>query len=82
MIFARIQGNYCGSLLVLAVLCFCVGCGAKDDEGDVPASGLTESQRDSVLAESQLPGAGTVGQARALADSAAVRAQRAEEVGR
>jgi len=82
MTFSRIRGKYCGSLLALAVLCFCVACGAKEDERNVPASGLTESQRDSVIADSELPGAGTVGQARAISDSAAIRAQRAEEVGR
>ena len=82
MTFTRIPGNYCGPLLALVVLCFCVGCGAKDDESNIPASGLTESQRDSVIADSNLPGAGTVGRARAISDSAAVRARRAEEGGR
>jgi len=74
----RMPGKYCGPLFALAVLCFCIGCGAKDDESNVPASRLTESQRDSVIADSELPGAGTVGRARAISDSAAVRAQRAE----
>lgn len=82
MTFTRNPGTYCGSLLTLVVLCFCVGCGAKDGENNIPAAGLTESQRDSVIADSELPGAGTVGRARAISDSAAVRAQRVEEGGR
>lgn len=41
------------------------GCGKSATEK--PASTLTEAQRDSVLGESALPGAGTVGRAREAA---------------
>lgn len=48
--------------LVLAAL---ASCGKPAPEK--PASTLTEAQRDSVLGESALPGAGTVGRAREAA---------------
>jgi hypothetical protein len=44
-----------------------------------PSSGLTESQRDSVIAASKLPGAKVVGRAMALSDSAKARAKRLDD---
>jgi hypothetical protein len=41
-----------------------------------PSSGLTESQRDSAIAASKLPGAKAVGRAMAISDSAKARADR------
>lgn len=53
------------AVLALAVLAALAGCGKP--AADQPASTLTEAQRDSVLGESALPGAGTVGRAREAA---------------
>jgi hypothetical protein len=61
--------------LLLAVLAL-HGCG---DERHVPASTLSKSQRDSVLAESALPGAAAVKGALDAADSAQARTERAAE---
>ena len=44
-----------------------------------PSSGLTESQRDSAIAASKLPGAKVVGRAMALSDSAKARAKRIDD---
>jgi hypothetical protein len=52
------------------------GCGGRRD---APASTLSKSQRDSVLAESALPGARAVKGALGAADSAQARAARAAE---
>ncbi len=53
------------ALAALVVLAALGGCGKP--AADEPASTLTEAQRDSVLGESALPGAGTVGRAREAA---------------
>ena len=53
-------------------------CGGGKSEPD-PA--LTPARRDSVLSESALPGAGAVKGALGVADSARVRAERADEAG-
>jgi len=44
-----------------------------------PSSGLTQSQRDSVIAASKLPGASVVGRALAQSDSAEARAKRIDD---
>lgn len=50
-----------------------MSCGGDDGE---PKSSLTQRQRDSVLAESKLPGAGAVRGALSASDSADARAER------
>ena len=58
--------------VMLSLLVFSMGsCGEK-----APKKNLTRSQKDSVLAESDLPGAGVVGKAIEAADSSAARAKR------
>ncbi len=52
-------------------------CGSGD--ADQPASTLSRAERDSVLADSPLPGAATVQGALDLSDSASARAQRLDE---
>ena len=61
---------------ILAVLvAFALGsCGEK-----APKKNLTRAQKDSVLAESDLPGAGVVGKALEAADSSDARAKRLDE---
>jgi len=50
------------------------GCGGGKDENRKPA--LSETQRDSVIARSKLPGSGVMGKTLAVSDSAAARAKR------
>ena len=52
-----------------------VGACSSDRE---PQKTLTERERDSTIARSDLPGAGTVGKALEISDSTAVRARRME----
>jgi len=61
---------------LLVLLGLAVGCsgGDKNQEARRP---LTEHERDSVLAGTKLPGAGAVGKALEVADSASVRANQA-----
>jgi hypothetical protein len=54
------------------------GCGASTDTAGKKK--LTERQRDSVLAETKLPGAAGVGHAITAADSAEARAKRLDEL--
>lgn len=60
------------AVLVLSGFIAQTGCGnmVADD------SALTRHQRDSVIAESELPGAAVVGRALEIADSAAARKER------
>ena len=71
-------------VLVLVLFVGFVGlfgsCSEKKSESErQPSSGLTESQRDSVIAASELPGAAVVGRAKALSDSAKARAKRIDD---
>ena len=72
-------------VLVLVLFVGFVGlfdsCSEKKSESErrQPSSGLTESQRDSAIAASELPGAKVVGQAKALSDSAKARAERIDD---
>jgi hypothetical protein len=57
-------------------LAACVAAGlacSKKNESEAPRT-LTQAQRDSAIAASQLPGAGVVGKALEVADSAKARA--------
>ena len=62
-----------GLMAVLAVLA-ATGCGARDEVK--PAARKTERERDSVLGASKIPGAGGVGAALRVSDSAAARRAR------
>ena len=65
-------------ILILAVFLLC-SCGGKKEE---PApEKMSEAQRDSIIGESDLPGASTVKSALALSDSAQARADRANAAG-
>ena len=61
-------------LLILGVVLGPGACTEKKPES--PQKALTQQQRDSVLAETPLPGAKVVGRAIAVSDSAAARAER------
>ena len=71
---ARTIGRFAG----VAALILWIGCGEKD-EGDAPGSAMTQAQRDSAIAESRLPGAGTVGKAIEVADSSEARSNRLDD---
>lgn len=60
---------------MLCALVFMVGACAKDDTADSRA-GLTQREKDSILAGSQIPGAKAVKKTLTTADSAAARAAR------
>ncbi len=55
-------------------------CSEKKSKSERPPSSvLTESQRDSAIAASKLPGAKVLGRAMALSDSAKARAKRIDD---
>ncbi|MGH7530267.1 MAG: hypothetical protein ACREMN_07770, partial [Gemmatimonadales bacterium] len=59
-----------------------LACGASDAsrEDAVNRDTLTQRQRDSILAGSQIPGAASVGRAMKAADAASARAARADSL--
>lgn len=65
-------------LLIAIGIAFLGSCG--DKSGDNSKNELTQRQRDSVLVETGLPGAKTVGRASAAADSAAARARHLDDL--
>lgn len=64
--------------LVVAIL-IVAGCSGDSTE-KAPKKDLTQRQRDSLLSESGLPGAGVVGKAISVSDSASARAKRGDEL--
>ncbi len=59
--------------LALLLLAFVLaGCGAQVS-GDVPVSSMSEAQRDSAIARSEIPGAAAVGRSYQAADRQAAR---------
>jgi hypothetical protein len=67
-------------VLFVGILGLFGGCSQEKSQDErQPASLLTESQRDSVLAASKIPGAKAVGRALAISDSAKARAKRLDD---
>ncbi len=66
-------------ILVTVVIAILAAACSKDGE-DGSKKKLTQRQRDSVLAETGLPGAGVVGTALKVADSTEARAKRLDEL--
>ena len=64
----RVRGT-----VLLALVCLAAGCGSHASE-HAPASRLTEAQRDTAIARSQIPGAAAVGRALDLGGREAKRA--------
>jgi hypothetical protein len=62
----RSHGKFVWMLLGCVLACLAAGCGAHSSE-HAPASRLTEAQRDTAIARSQIPGAAAVGRALAVA---------------
>jgi len=70
-------------LLVALVLLGVAACGSDGDSKQaVNRDTLTQRQKDSILANSRIPGARGVGRAMTAADSASARALRADSVAR
>lgn len=67
--------------VALSSLLLAVGC-ASDDSSANRRDTMTQRQRDSVLAQSRLPGAGGVGKALNAADSARARQARIDSASR
>jgi hypothetical protein len=70
------------ALIVLTVALIVVACGDRQSQPSraAPGDSLTQRQRDSLLAESGIPGARGVGRARRVADSVSARARAADSV--
>ncbi len=62
----------------VVTLCAFAACSKKSGDASQTPRVLTQAQRDSAIAASQLPGAGVVGKALEVADSAEVRAEEPE----
>ena len=58
------------------VMVILAGCGQGDTGDEASSREMTQAERDSVLAESAIPGAGVVGRALDVADSAQARSDR------
>jgi hypothetical protein len=70
------------SILALVPLSILLACGSDKSSQSVNRDTLTERQKDSILAHSQIPGARAVGRAMNAADSASARAARTDTVAR
>lgn len=64
-----------GAFFWLVALCVLFGCSGRN-EGHESARKMSERSRDSLIARSRLHGAGVMGRAIAVTDSAAARARR------
>jgi len=67
-------------LLAALALLVCAGCAGHAEPK--PASRLTEAQRDSAIARSSLPGAGTVGRALELSGQGVTRSASLDSLSR
>jgi len=63
-----------------ALLLLVSACGRSGGSGAATRDALTERQRDSILAKSQIPGASGVGSAMRAADSASARIRATDSV--
>ena len=66
-------------LLLLAWTCLGAGCGARSSDRP-PASSLTEAQRDTAIARSQIPGAAAVGRALDVAGAEAAHSAQVDSM--
>jgi len=69
-------------LIAALVLFAAAACGSDDSKQTVNRDTLTQRQKDSILANSRIPNARAVGRAMKAADSASMRALRADSVAR
>jgi len=69
-------------VLIVALVLLAAACGSGDSKQTVNRDTLTQRQKDSILANSRIPNARAVGRAMKAADSASMRALRADSVAR
>lgn len=67
-------------LLACIALVLVVGCSSSDSKSTVNRDTLTQRQKDSILAQSRIPGASGVGRAMRAADSVSARVLRADSL--
>jgi uncharacterized lipoprotein len=72
----RSRARALAAVIIALVLAAC----SKHSETDRSRPAMNERRRDSTIAKSHLPGAGTVGKALAVSDSAAARASRVDSL--
>jgi len=66
----------------LVVLAFMLAaCGTAGSDAPAVDADLTQRQRDSILAQSRIPGAAAVGAAQRAADAVEARVRRADSIG-
>ena len=70
------------SILWIVPLCVLAACGSDKSSETVNRDTLTQRQKDSILANSKIPGARGVGSAMRAADSTSAGIQRADSVAR
>ena len=70
------------SILLVVSLCVLASCGSDKPDQTVNRDTLTQRQKDSILANSKIPGARAVGNAMRAADSTSARVLRADTVAR
>ena len=66
--------------LIIALTLLAACSGGKTDKSAAQGDSLTERQRDSILAQSRIPGASGVGSAMRAADSASARIRATDSV--
>jgi hypothetical protein len=67
-------------IIVVSALIFLAACGGTSAKSAAETDSLTERQRDSILAQSRIPGASGVGSAMRAADSASARVRATDSV--
>ncbi len=70
------------SILVVVTTALMLGCGSDQSGQTVNRDTLTQRQKDSILANSKIPGARGVGSAMRASDSIGARVQRADSLAR
>jgi hypothetical protein len=70
------------SILLVVPLCFVIACGSETSNRTVNRDTLTQRQKDSILANSKIPGARGVGSAMRASDSISARVGRADSLAR
>ena len=75
----RLMARLLATGIMILALAACSKHSGADDRSAPP---MSERQRDSAIAKSQLPGAGTVGKALAASDSASAQAARIDSLSR
>lgn len=68
------------SILLVVSLGFMLGCGSETSSKTVDRDTLTQRQKDSILANSKIPGARGVGSALRASDSVGAHVQRADSI--